>query len=87
MARLYQYYQSFPNSGTSYTIHAVRELTNTTTATNYGLEGDIKDDESVPVFQHSEDGYNGPFLELIPGRSTNIPKYILTKTHCSGVST
>lgn len=31
--------QSFPNSGTSYTLHATRELTNTTTATNYGLEG------------------------------------------------
>ena len=78
--------KSFPNSGTSYTIHAIRELTNTTTATNYGLEGEIKDEESVPVFKHREDSENGPFLELIPGRVTNIPKLILTKTHCGGVS-
>ncbi len=42
--------QSFPNSGTSYTLHTVRKLTNTTTASNYGLEGTIKDEESVPVF-------------------------------------
>ncbi len=78
--------KSFPNSGTSYTIHTVRELTNTTTATNYGLEGEIKDEESVPAFKHSEDSENGPFLELIPGRVTNMPKLILTKTHCGGVS-
>lgn len=75
---------SFPNSGTSYTIHLVRELTNTTTATNYGLEGDIKDEPSVPAFNH---GINGPFLERIPGRYTNIPPLILTKTHCGGFST
>ncbi|KAL7533506.1 hypothetical protein ACHAXR_005273 [Thalassiosira sp. AJA248-18] len=59
-------------------------LMNTTTATNYGLEGDIKDEESVPAFK---DGVNGPFFELIPGRSTNIPKLILTKTHCGGFAT
>ncbi|KAL3780860.1 hypothetical protein HJC23_001593 [Cyclotella cryptica] len=75
---------SFPNSGTSYTIHAVRELTNTTTATNYGLEGEIKDEESVPAFKTIEDSENGPFLELIPGRVTKVPKLILTKTHCGG---
>lgn len=78
--------QSFPNSGTSYTLHAVRELTNTTTATNYGLEGDIKDEESVPVFD-GEPGLDGPFLELIPGRATTLPKLIITKTHCGGIST
>eukprot|EP00957_Ditylum_brightwellii_P051315 3890622-Ditylum_brightwellii.AAC.1 len=50
---------SFPNSGTSYTIHLIRGITNTTTATNYGLEGDIKDEESVPAISNSE---NGPFL-------------------------
>ena len=77
--------QSFPNSGTSYTLHTVRELTNTTTATNYGLEGDIKDEESVPVFK-GDVGADGPFLELIRGRTTNIPKLILTKTHCGGYS-
>jgi hypothetical protein len=78
--------KSFPNSGTSYTIHLVRELTNTTTATNYGLEGDIQDEESVPAFPNIKESSNGPFLELIPDRNTNIPKLFLTKTHCGGVS-
>ena len=78
--------QSFPNSGTSYTIHAVRELTNTTTATNYGLEGEIKDEESKPAFENIKDAENGPFLELIPDRHTYLPKLFLTKTHCGGVS-
>eukprot|EP00956_Cyclotella_meneghiniana_P019468 scaffold33299_cov50-Cyclotella_meneghiniana.AAC.1 len=78
---------SFPNSGTSYTIKAVRELTNTTTATNYGLEGKIKDQESVPVFKHMKDAYNGPFLELTSERFANLPKKLfLTKTHCGGTT-
>jgi len=73
---------SFPNSGTSFTIHLTREASNTTTATNYGLEGEIKDEPSVPVFNSS---LEGPFFELIPDRFTNLPpKYILTKTHCGG---
>ncbi|KAL3773723.1 hypothetical protein ACHAW5_009832 [Stephanodiscus triporus] len=76
---------SFPNSGTSYTLHTVRELTNTTTASNYGLEGDIKDEDSNPVFK-GDGGMNGPYLELIRGKTTNIPKLILTKTHCGGYS-
>jgi hypothetical protein len=80
------YLQSFPNSGTSYTLHSIRELTNTTTATNYGLEGDIKDKDSVPVFK-GDIGINGPYLELIPNRTTSLPKLILTKTHCGGFST
>ncbi|KAL3761741.1 hypothetical protein ACHAWU_001257 [Discostella pseudostelligera] len=77
---------SFPNSGTSYTLHAIRELTNTTTATNYGLEGEIRDEESVPVFP-GDSGLNGPYLELLPGRTTTLPKLILTKTHCGGYNT
>jgi hypothetical protein len=68
-------------SGTSFTIHLTRESSNTTTATNYALEGDIKDQFPPPVINTSE---NGPFLELIRDRHTNIPKYILTKTHCGG---
>lgn len=73
---------SFPNSGTSFTIHLTREASNTTTATNYGLEGEIKDEPSVPVFNSSVEG---PYFELIPDRFTNLPpKYILTKTHCGG---
>ena len=63
---------------TSYTIHLIRETSNTTTATNYALEGDIKDEASVPAVQGSEDG---PYLELIKTIQTTIPeKYILTKT-------
>jgi hypothetical protein len=72
-------YSSF--SGTSFTIHLTRESSNTTTATNYALEGDIRDEFPAPVVNTSE---NGPFLELIRDRHTNIPKYILTKTHCGG---
>ncbi|KAL9189138.1 hypothetical protein ACHAXT_011628 [Thalassiosira profunda] len=75
---------SYPNSGTSYTIHAIREMTNTTTATNYGLEGDIKDEPSIPAFKNSP---NGPFVERIPGRPINLPNLVLTKTHCGGFST
>lgn len=75
---------SFPNSGTSYTIDAVRELTGTTTGTNYGLEGVVKDQESTPAFPDMEDAKNGPFLHIIPGREINTPKLLLTKTHCSG---
>lgn len=50
------------------------------------MEGDIKNAESVPAFKGDTEG-DGPFLELIPGRHTTIPKLILTKTHCAGVST
>lgn len=75
---------SFPNSGTSFTLHLVREASNCTTATNYALEGDIKDEQSVPAIEGPE-GQNGPFLELIRGRHTNMPSTILTKTHCKGI--
>ncbi len=69
-------------SGTSFTLHLTREASNTTTATNYGLEGEIKDEPSIPVFNSS---VNGPYWELIPGRVTSLPpKYLLTKTHCGG---
>lgn len=57
-----------------------------TTATNYGLEGDIKDEESVPAFPNIKHPEEGPFLELIPDRETNTPDLFLTKTHCGGVS-
>lgn len=58
-----------------------REASNCTTATNYGLEGDIKDKPSVQAIP-GDAGKNGPFLELIPDRHTNVPETILTKTHC-----
>ncbi|GKY94055.1 hypothetical protein MPSEU_000372100 [Mayamaea pseudoterrestris] len=75
---------SFPNSGTSFTIHMTREASNTTTATNYALEGDIRNKPSVPVYKGSI-GSQGPWLELISNREMSIPpRYILTKTHCKG---
>ena len=72
---------SFPNSGTSFTIHMTREASNCTTATNYALEGEIKDQPSKPAIPGE---WNGPWLELIPNRTTTIPSTILTKTHCKG---
>jgi hypothetical protein len=70
-------------SGTSFTIHMTREATNCTTATNYGLEGEIKDAPSEPAIQDIT-GQKGPWLELIPGRTTRVASTILTKTHCKG---
>ena len=60
-----------------------REASNSTTATNYALEGEIRDQPSVPAIS-GPDGSEGPWLELIPDRITTVPKYILTKTHCGG---
>jgi len=71
-------------SGTSFTLHMTREASNCTTATNYALEGDIRDQPSVPAIEGPA-GQNGPFLELIRDRHTNIPSTILTKTHCKGI--
>jgi hypothetical protein len=73
---------SFLNSGTSYTIEAVRELTNTTVATNYGKE--IKNEESVPAFPDTEEANNGPFLLINDDRARTNQKLFLTKTHCAG---
>lgn len=74
---------SFPNSGTSYTIHMVREASNCTTGTNYALEGDVRNLPSVQAIEGPQ-GQNGPFLELIHDRNTNIPNTIMIKTHCTG---
>lgn len=71
-------------SGTSFTLHLTREASNCTTATNYALEGDIKDEPSVPAIP-GKAGENGPFLELIRERHTDVPSTILTKTHCKGI--
>jgi hypothetical protein len=63
-----------------------REATNCTTATNYALEGEIKDKPSVQAIPGPE-GELGPFLELIPDLFTTVPEVILTKTHCAGFGT
>jgi hypothetical protein len=70
-------------SGTSFTLHMTREATNCTTATNYGLEGEIRDQPSVPAIQGPA-GKNGPWLELLSTKQTRIAETILTKTHCKG---
>ena len=67
---------SWPNSGTSYTLRIVREITNLSTATNYGHEHLIND-SSILVHQ---DWINGPFRA---NDYQELPKhFILTKTHC-----
>jgi hypothetical protein len=60
-----------------------REATNCTTATNYGLEGDIRDKPSVQAIEGPA-GVNGPWLELLRSKTTRIADTILTKTHCKG---
>jgi len=71
---------SYPNSGTSYTMHLVGQASNTTVATNYGQECDLNGNrENIPVNSSSP---HGPYL-LHPERP--LPKHvILTKTHCGG---
>jgi hypothetical protein len=60
-----------------------RDASNCTTATNYALEGDIRNLPSVPAIQ-GPTGKDGPFLELLRNVHTNVPPIILTKTHCTG---
>lgn len=61
----------------------IRQSTNATTATNYALEGEIKDRPGIPI--HPSFANHGPWLEIIPNRTTSVPKsYIMTKTHCGG---
>jgi len=70
---------SFPNSGTSYTIGAAKDVSNFTMGTNYGKEK--LDDDGLSMLV--DDNFpHGPF------RTTahhDLPKsFILTKTHCGG---
>ena len=59
-----------------------REASNCTTATNYALEGEIRDRPSIPAIPGE---MQGPWLEVTPNRQTNVPtNLILTKTHCRG---
>ena len=74
------------SSGTSFTLHITRETSNATTASNYALEGDIKDQPSVLAIPDGA-GRHGPVLHRYHGKYTNIPETILTKTHCNGYCT
>jgi len=81
---------SFPNSGSSYTLENVMSMTNLSTASNYGHEALRSAGKAVPVLpskrqpgsqgQQSRIG-GGPFW-LYP--HSLHPKFVLTKTHCSG---
>lgn len=69
---------SFPNSGTSYTMHTIQQYTRTTTATNYGQE----QSPTEPTKSVHLDSPNGPFYRYPTWDKPS--KYILTKTHCGG---
>jgi hypothetical protein len=71
---------TYPNSGTTYTLKLIQQYTNTTTATNYGNEQNIRND-SIPVHPAMK---NGPFPRFLEWQLP--PRYILTKTHCGGTS-
>jgi len=79
---------SFPNSGTSFTMTMVARATNTTFATNYGIEASYgsRDKPSLPIYpRHPE----GPYM---PDPETSVHHrqlpyqggLVLTKTHCGG---
>ncbi|KAG7361994.1 sulfotransferase family protein [Nitzschia inconspicua] len=74
---------SFPNSGTSFTLRLINELSNTATATNYGEE---LQNMKIPLIQLNteENAQVGPFLLQL---FQQIPNYIITKTHCWGYNT
>lgn len=69
---------SFPNSGTTYTMMTVQQISNRTVATNYPHEAESYD----PIVKRLYRSYSVP---VILRRNLELPsKYILTKTHCSG---
>ena len=78
---------SFPNSGTSFTLTLVARATNTTFATNYGLEATYgrRDTPSLPIYaRHPE----GPFMPdpVTSFHHRDLPygRHVITKTHCGG---
>ena len=81
---------SFPNSGTSFTLGMVARATNTTFATNYGIEANYGDRSvpSMPVYRHRGSSAEGPYMPdpLTSFHHRKLPygKHVLTKTHCGG---
>lgn len=80
---------SFPNSGTTYTLHLIQDITNTSTATNYGKE-QIGTTTSIPINPNEP---NGPYYRYAERRAphstttkesnhTKNTPYVLTKSHC-----
>ena len=75
---------SFPNSGTSYTLRIVSEVSNRSTASNYGAKTtNTHDNEDVmsQVLLH-QNLTNGPFRTGTRPYRPLPDKYLLTKTHC-----
>eukprot|EP00978_Attheya_sp_CCMP212_P009115 scaffold21463_cov52-Attheya_sp.AAC.4 len=71
---------SFPNSGTSYTLVLLNQVSNRTLASNYGQECEMdRNGRSIPV--HPDSPF-GPFYRDTTGKSPD--KYIITKSHCGG---
>ena len=78
---------SFPNSGTSFTMHLVGKVSKSTVATNYGKEYQLEFHEHVEPIPLSNKSPNGPFL-LSPKKTLPpVDSFILTKTHCGGYCT
>ncbi|GKY99029.1 hypothetical protein MPSEU_000858600 [Mayamaea pseudoterrestris] len=70
------YLLSFPNSGTSYTITNIQRISNTSAATNY-----VSATQPGTITPVRPDLTNGPYLLK---EERQVPKYVLTKTHCAG---
>ena len=70
---------SYPNSGTTYTLAAVRSISRTVTATNYEAESTTKQ-----RLYPKKEIQNGPYVKH---NDLPLPEdRILTKTHCTGYS-
>ena len=69
---------SYPNSGTSFTMHLVSKGGNRSVATNYGMEDKVSA-TNIPLYPSSP---NGPYI--IHSHKSLPTEYILTKTHCGG---
>lgn len=83
---------TFPNSGTTYTMSLIQQVTETTVANVYGSAFYSKDEnviyknifDSIPVYQ---DRLSGPFFFSNYDAPKSPNSFILTKTHCSGYCT
>jgi len=80
---------TFPNSGTTYTMFLIQEVTETAVANIYGSAFYSKDEnmiykntqDSFPVYQ---DRLSGPFLFSDHDVPKSPNSFVLTKTHCNG---
>lgn len=78
---------SFPNSGTSFTMGLVARATNTTFATNYGIEANYGSREvpSLPIYpRHPEGPYMPDPVTSNHHRKLPYGNFVMTKTHCGG---